>query len=283
MGADYLEQDVVASRDDELIVSHDIHLDRVSNVADVFPTRARADGRFYIRDFDLAELRELRIWERFGEDGRRIYPDRYPARHGDFRIHSLREELQLIERLNRVNGTSTGVYPEVKRPAWHREEGVDISPALLDMLSELGYQDERSPVYVQCFDTAEVIRLREELGCKLRIVQLIGENEWGESDTDYDALWTDAGLAGVAEVADGIGPWIGALYEPGAAGPTSNGRAERAVELGLEVHPFTYRSDDLPEGFDDFDALIRFSRDELGITGLFTDFPDRARHALDLE
>ena len=54
MGADYLEQDVVASRDDELIVLHDIHLDRVTDVADRFPGRERDDGRFYVRDFDLA-------------------------------------------------------------------------------------------------------------------------------------------------------------------------------------------------------------------------------------
>ncbi len=69
MGADYLEQDVVATRDDELVVIHDIHLDRVSNVAEKFPRRKRDDGRYYVRDFDLAEIRTLRAWERRNDDG----------------------------------------------------------------------------------------------------------------------------------------------------------------------------------------------------------------------
>ena len=71
MGADYLEQDVVASRDDQLIVLHDIHLDRVSDVAERFPDRQRADGRFYARDFDLKEIQSLRAWERMNGGGQR--------------------------------------------------------------------------------------------------------------------------------------------------------------------------------------------------------------------
>lgn len=280
MAADYLEQDVVASRDDVLVVLHDVHLDRVTNVAEVYPDRARDDGRYYVRDFDFAELRELSVWERFGEDGNAVYAGRYPARSGRFGIHSLREEFELVAQLNAVNGTNTGIYPEIKRPAWHREEGVDISPSLLNLLKEFGYRDKTSPVFVQCFDAGECRRLREELDCGLRIIQLIGENAWGESDTDYETLWSEAGLAAVAGYADGIGPWIRALYDLDTNEPRSNGRAERACALGLEVHPYTYRSDDLPEGFGDFGELLRFSRDALGVSAVFSDFPDRARREL---
>ena len=69
MHADYLEQDVVATRDDELVVLHDIHLDRVTDVADRFPGRARSDGRYYVRDFDLVEVYELRVTERLNDAG----------------------------------------------------------------------------------------------------------------------------------------------------------------------------------------------------------------------
>ena len=280
MGADFLEQDVVATRDDELVVLHDVHLDRVSNVAEVYPDRCREDGRYYVRDFDFEELQKLWVWERFGEDGKRVYPGRYQGRSGAFRLHKLRQELELVARLNDVNGTDTGIYPEIKRPYWHREEGIDIAPLMLDLLADFGYRTRRDAVYVQCFDADETRRLREELGCELRIIQLIGENAWGESNTDYDAIWTEAGLEQVANYADGIGPWVRSLYVLEDSKPVSNGRAERARALGLELHPYTYRSDDLPEGFEDFGGLVRYGRDVLGVSGLFTDFPDRARREL---
>ena len=79
MGADFLEQDIVASRDDELIVLHDVLLDRVSDVATKFPGRHRDDGRYYVRDFDLDEIRTLSAWERMNADGTAVYPGRYPA------------------------------------------------------------------------------------------------------------------------------------------------------------------------------------------------------------
>ena len=104
MGADYLEQDVVASRDDQLIVLHDIYLDRVTDVAERFPGRARADGRFYARDFDTVELKQLRAWERMNEDGTAVFPDRFPAKSGEFQLHTLSEELRFIRHLNARSG-----------------------------------------------------------------------------------------------------------------------------------------------------------------------------------
>ena len=76
MGADFLEQDLVATRDDELLVLHDVHLERVSDVALKFPDRQRSDGRFYVRDFDMEEIRSLSAWERMNADGTPVYPKR---------------------------------------------------------------------------------------------------------------------------------------------------------------------------------------------------------------
>ena len=282
MGADFLEQDVVATRDDELVVLHDIHLDRVTNVAELYPDRARSDGRFYVRDFDLDEIRGLSVWERMNEDGSPVYPNRFPPRSGNFRIHTLADELQLVDGLNKATGGQTGVYPEIKAPAWHKQEGIDISPALLEVLGQHGYASREDAAFVQCFDDAELRRIRDQLGCKLRLVQLIGENSWGESATDYDELRTPSGLKALSATVDGVGPWINQLYRLARKGapPRPSGFVESAHAAGLQVHPYTLRRDSLPPGFETLDALLDFLIDELEIDGLFTDFPDILRHRL---
>jgi len=282
MGADFLEQDVVATRDDELVVLHDIQLDRVTDVAAVYPGRARRNGRYYVRDFDLAEIRTLRVTERLDDEGRPVYPGRFPPHTGRFAVHTLAEELAMVAGLNRATGRHTGVYPEIKRPAWHIEEGIDISVAFLEVLAAHGYAGPEDPIFVQCFDASELVRVRHELGCRMRLVQLIGENSWGEADTDYDVLRTPDGLAELARTVDAIGPWVNQLYVPGATGqaPRSTGLTEQVRAAGLLVHPFTFRADDLAPGFDSFANMVRYFCADLAVDGLFTDFPDRVRQLL---
>mgnify|MGYP001812485845 CR=1 FL=1 len=282
MGADFLEQDVVATRDDQLVVLHDIHLDRVTDVAAVYPDRARRDGRYYVRDFDLEEIRTLRVTERLDDEGRPVYPGRFPPHTGGFRVHTLGDELALVAGMNQATGRKTGVYPEIKRPAWHIEEGIDISVAFLEVLAAHGYVGPEDPIFVQCFDASELVRVRHELGCRMRLVQLIGENSWGEADTDYDFLRTPGGLAELARTVDAIGPWVSQLYVPGAAGqaPRSTGLTEQSRGAGLLVHPFTFRADDLAPGFDSFANMVRYFCADLAVDGLFTDFPDQVRQLL---
>ena len=277
MGADYLEQDVVASRDDELVVLHDIFLDRVSNVASRFEGRERNDGRFYVRDFSLEELRSLHIWERMKLDGSPVFPDRYPPRTGEFHIHTLGEEIELTQRLNQGSAKHVGIYPEIKRPDWHRQEGIDIAPRLLGTLADYGYRTKEDRVFIQCFDDAEIHRLRHDLSCPFRLVQLIGDNSWLEAATDYDSLRSASGIRKIAESADAIGPNISHLYKLQKTDcvPVSTGLAGLAHDNGLLVHPYTFRADDIPPGFASFEALVRYFVADIGIDGLFTDFPDR--------
>ena len=275
MGADFLEQDIVATRDDVLIVMHDIHIDTVTDVTIRYPDRARADGRFYARDFDIAEIRELTAWERMKSDGSAVYPERYPAQTGHYRVHTLRDEMQLVNRLNKATGRQVGIYPEIKSPAWHKQEGVDISPLVLEEIREFDGADSDDLVYVQCFDDAEVRRLKVDLECPWPLVQLIGLNAWGEADTDYDELRTPEGLARTAHIAAGIGPHISQLYVAENDEIRSSGLTEEAHNLDLFVHPFTFRTDDLPSDFATLEELVRFCAIDLEVDGLFTDFTDQ--------
>lgn len=273
MGADYLEQDVVASRDDVLVVLHDIHLDRVTDVASRFPRRHREDGRYYVRDFDLDEIQSLRVWERMNADGSPVYPERYPPRSGDFRISTLAEEIAFIQKLNAESGRQAGIYPEIKHPAWHREEGIDIAPALLRILAEFGYENRDAPVYLQCFDDTEIRRLRQRLECPFKLVQLIGASV---------TFKTTDSVRHLAEYADAIGPPLSHLYtfEETDSVPVPNELAGWAHDAGLSVHPYTFRADELPAGFASFEELVAFFADEVVVDGLFTDFPDQVLQLL---
>ena len=150
------------------------------------------------------------------------------------------------------------------------------------MLAAHGYAGPEDPIFVQCFDASELVRVRHELGCRMRLVQLIGENSWGEADTNYDFLRTPDGLAELARTVDAIGPWVSQLYAPGSDGgaPRSTGLAERARGAGLQIHPYTFRADDLAPGFGSFADMVRYFCVDLGVDGLFTDFPDRDRQLL---
>ncbi len=225
----------------------------------------------------LEELQALHVWERMNPDGSPVYPQRYPANSGNFHISTLREELAFIQRLNEQTGRSAGIYPEIKRPAWHKTEGVDVAPLLLEQLAEFGYENRDDPVFLQCFDDAELRRLKQELECPFRLVQLIGENSWREAETDFDALRTPQGIKSLAQTVDAIGPHLLQLYqlpEAGAA-PVDTGLVNEAHEAGLLVHPFTFRADEIPPGFASFAELVRYFVVDLGVDGLFTDFPDQ--------
>jgi len=279
MGADYLEQDVVLTKDAVPIVLHDILLDDTTDVAVLFPDRARTDGHFYAIDFTLAEIRQLRAHERRapGQGNSAAFAQRFPAGPGLSGVPTLGEEIRLIEGLNRSRGMRTGLYIELKAPQFHRAEGMDIARAVLDVLDEAGLSDARDRVYLQCFDPPTLQYLKDTLQTSLPLIQLIGDNSWGEDGgTDYDYLRTDQGLAGIARYADGIGPWLMHIY----TGTDANGDAvltdlvARAHHAGLLVHPFTFRRDALPPGINTYRELLELFLGRVGVDGVFTDFPD---------
>ncbi|MBI5692282.1 MAG: glycerophosphodiester phosphodiesterase [Verrucomicrobia bacterium] len=278
LGADYLEQDLVLTKDDVPVVLHDIYLDTVSDVAARFPDRKRADGRFYALDLTLAELKQLRVSERFSaKTGRPVYPQRYDSKAApsEFRVSTLEEELQLIQALNRSTGRRAGIYPEIKQPKWHREQGHDISRIVLPILARYGYATKEDPCYLQCFELTEVRRLRGELGWKGRLVMLIAAAAKEADGVDHGQLCTAEGLAELAALVDGIGPNIGRIvtWAPGGAAKVSE-LTKLAHAKGLVVHPYTVRWDDLPKGCPSVDDLHTALFRHAGVDGVFTDFTD---------
>lgn len=280
MGADFIEQDVVLSRDGVPIVLHDIHLDSTTDVAERHPDRARADGHFYAIDFTLAEIQALRAHERRGADGRAVFPSRFPDGPGLLQVPTLAEEIAFIDGLNRSRGIEAGLYIEMKGSAFHRAEGKDLPAAVLRVLDDAGWGRRVGHVFLQSFEPDALRYLRHELKTPLPLIQLLGDNAWLEDGAvDFDALRSDAGLDAIATYADGIGPWLMQLYR----GVDANGNplltdlVARAHARGLLVHPYTFRADQLPPGIDSFEALHRLFLRDLGVDGIFTDFPDRSR------
>ena len=273
MGADYLEQDVIATRDGELVVLHDLYLDAVSDVRDRYPGRERADGRSYCLDFDLAELRSLRFHERVDLDtGRARYPGRYPPDVGKFSVCTLAEEIAFARAMNRSTGRDIGIYPEIKNPEWHLEHGFDLGAAVVDELEHTGYLEPGSKIFLQCFDPQTLRAVRARVGPDLPMIQLLS------SSTEM----SDRLVANVAEYATGIGPSLKLIYrgkDPRGA-PQLTNLVTDARAHGLVVHPYTLRSDDLPEGIESFAELLDICVDRLRVDAVFTDFTDQVSRYL---
>lgn len=270
-GADVIEQDVVLTHDDVPIVLHDIHLDAVSDVAEKFPGRQRTDGRFYALDFTLDEIRQLRVSERRNPTtGQPVFPGRFPTEKGAFPIPTLEEELNLLAGLARSTGREAGIYPEIKQPAWHRDQGHDISPIVLEVLRRHGYDAPEARCHLQCFDATEVRRLRHDLGWKGRLVLLVEDLPRDISPAE-DPLLAAGVLDELARTVDGIGPAMARVLDDDGS-PTRLTAAAHAA--GLVVHPYTLRCDRLPTFAANADALLTALFTEAGVDGVFTDFPD---------
>ena len=272
MNADYIEQDIVLSKDDIPIVIHDILLDDVTNVSEKYPNRKREDGKYYVIDFTFEELKTLEVTERFdSKTGLQIYPTRFPKGTSSFRLHSLQDEIELIQGLNKSSGKDIGIYPEIKKPKFHNENGKDISKIVLDILTKYGYSTKDDQCILQCFDAQELERIRNELKSKLFLVQLM---EFPEQNNL---------LAFYASYADGIGPWYKHLISSKTtSGFSFTSLVEEAHKLDLVVHPYTFREDSLDE-FDSFQEMIDVIIHQAGADGGFTDFPDKMKEILEIK
>ena len=263
-GADYIEPDLVMTRDGVLIARHENEIGGTTDVANrpEFAARRRAqiiDGEtmtgWFTEDFTLAEIRGLRARERLPA----LRPGNC-AFDGRFSVPTFDEILQLMTETNKRSSTGRriGVYPETKHPAHFAAIGLPQEQAVLTALERFDYGREGSPFFIQSFDPNNLRQLRNMT--KLPLVQLL-EHELGD-------------LQRIAEYADAIG-----IAKPLA---TAKGIAD-AHSLELSVHVWTFRAEneflpadlkmgDAPGGHGNLDGEIEryLSR---GIDGFFTDFP----------
>ena len=272
---DYIEPDIVLTKDNHPIVLHDIYLDKTTNVEEIYPKRKRNDGRYYAIDFSLKEIKKLKVFERQGEDGNR-YPNRFPFDEASFQIPSLVEYIELIQGMNKSRKKNIGIYIEFKNPKFHESEGKDIVGTMMTVLDENGYIWGEENIYIQCFDPRYLKEIRAKYNNRIKLVQLIADNSWAEADIDYDQMMTEEGMKEVATYADAIGPWIYQLLKPDEEKTDYDitELSEWAKEYKLAVHPYTFRVDELPPFVDDSNELLDILFDDLKVDGLFTDFPD---------
>ena len=263
MNADFIEQDLVLSKDDIPIVIHDIYLDNVTDVATKFLDRKRNDNRYYVIDFTFDELKTLRVTERFNpKTGEQFYPNRFPKNKGNFKLHSLQEEIELIQGLNKSTSKNIGIYPEIKEPEFHRKEGKKVTEIVLKVLSDYGYKTKKDHCILQCFDAKELERIRKELQSELFLIQLI---EFPEETKQLEHF---------ATYADGIGPYYKQILSEKVNGKfIFTSLVSDAHQLGLKVHPYTFRADSLDE-FSSFEEMMQTLLIDANIDGCFTDFPD---------
>ncbi len=286
-GADYIEPDLVATKDGVLVARHENELSGTTDVADreEFEDRNRTktiDGQktagWFAEDFTLAELRTLRSVERV--------PDIRPANarfDGLYPVPTFAEIVQLVRAKEAETGRRIGLYPELKHPDFLlQEEGVDMVDLLLAELRALKLT-AADPIYIQSFEVGPLQRLNQR--SDFMLVQLIAA-EGGPADEPamrYAEMVTPSGLAEIATYADGIGVAIPLVLQPDGS-PTALVADARAA--GLPVHAWTVRKENvfLPPGLRSGDqegavgndrALIELLRGA-GVTGIFTDDPGRA-------
>jgi len=253
-GADYLEPDVVLTKDGRFICRHDTRLDDTTNVRDVFPDRKREDGHWYAIDFTLAEIKQLRAHERLA--------NRFPADSSAFEVPTFEEMIELTQGLNKTTGRDVGIYPELKDPAWHAANGQPMEAAILKTLDRYGYRDKNSRVFIQCFLSEPLIKIRKELGSPLPLIMLMG------SGKESDRLATQEGLKHIATFANGIGP----AKERVEADPDL---VKRAHDAGLLVHPYTLHADNVPGKYASIEDEIRQFVFTYKVDGMFIDHPGK--------
>jgi len=254
-GADFIEPDLVLTRDGVLVARHENEIGNTTDVAQhpqfaARQTTKRIDGKeitgWFTEDFTYGELMSLRARERL--------PDIRPTNcdyDGRYRVPTFEEILALLKEVNATRAVPVGVYPETKHPSYFAGLGLAHEEPLLDALRRFGYLESagRTRVFLQSFETGNLRRLRKL--CALPLVQLL-EREGAPFDLrasgdarSYQDLASVAGLHEIATYADAIGPNkldVVPRDGRGRLGATTSLIAH-AHAAGLEVHPWTFRAE----------------------------------------
>jgi glycerophosphoryl diester phosphodiesterase len=226
LGADYIEPDLVATKDGVLIARHEPNITATTDVSQLPQFASRKTTRmvdgvnetgWFATDFTWAEIQQIRAVQAFGE--------RDQAFNGRFRIPSLDQVIELAKRKGAEEGRTIGIYPETKHPTYHQQNNLALEDRLLALLQRHGWNHRSAPVFIQSFEQANLKYLRTKTS--VRLVQLVDADDVAPDgtityaapfDRPYDwtvagragtfgDLVTPAGLAEVRTYADGVGPW----------------------------------------------------------------------------
>jgi glycerophosphoryl diester phosphodiesterase len=322
LDADFIEPDLVSTKDGHLIARHEPNIIDTTDVKDrpEFAARKRkavVDGveeeGFFASDFTLAEIKQLRAVQDFLER-----PQQF---NGKFEIPTLDEVIALAKRKSEEKDRTIGIYPETKHPTFHKSIGLPLEKRLVSVLADAGWNRRDAPVFIQSFEQSNLKELRKMT--PVRLVQLVDANDVNpDGSLDFTAPFdrpfdwtasgdprllartfgffaTDEGLREIKTYADGIGPWKRYIVSSVAAGLPGPGEASRrflpptdligrAHKTGLLVHTWTFRNEQRRLVSDyvgnPVNEYLQFYR--LGIDGVFSDFADTAvasRILFDLE
>ena len=291
-GADYVEPDLVPTKDGKLLARHENNISETTNVADHREfsgrkTTKKIDGQsitgWFSEDFTLAELKTLRARGR--NRNSQAYNDQY-------QLVTFDELLQAVRGWEKECGRTIGVYPETKHPSYFRSINRPVEETMLATLDRFGYRGAEAPVFIKSFEVGNLKRLKGMT--EFALVQLVDSEgapqDWVEagSNKTFADMVTPAGLSEIAAYARAVSPHKSMLIQrqPDGSMGAQTGLIEAAHQAGLEVHSWTFRSENkyLPPALrrgSDPEADGNLSEEvsrffEAGLDGVFSNHPDQA-------
>lgn len=297
MGADYVEPDLVMTKDGHLIARHDSELSQTTDVSQIteFALRKRTQTvddqevtGWFTEDFTLAEIKTLRTVERI--------PNTRPGNariNGSFTVPTFQEIIDLVKGLQISLHRQIGLYPEIKHSTHFKRLGLPMEQLVVDTFHRNGYKGSQAPVYIQSFEVNNLKELKNLT--ELRLLQLYESDKWKQpydqvvlgTGLTYGDMAASGGLKEVAKYAAAVGPdksYIIPRDSENRLGTPTNFVTD-AHMVGLKVHPYTFRAENvfLPAEYrsadtsesaiGDFSAELRIYI-ATGIDGLFSDQPD---------
>ena len=303
-GADFIEPDVVMTKDGQLIVRHDNVLNLTTDIAGhpAFASRKRTktvDGEemtgWFSEDFTLAEIKSLRAIERIPQ----VRPQNSKF-NGQFEIPTLQEVIDFVKKMEEFTGRDIGIYTEIKHPTYFDNLHLSMEEPLVQLLRANGYETQHARVYIQSFEVRNLKDLSTMTSIPL--IQLLGSR--GQPDDvrqaggtlTYAQMGTPEGLAEIATYADGVAPekyhfLIPKDLDNNLLLSNATKFVQQAHALGLKVHPYTFRAENyfLPANFKighnsldlgkSADEMVIFL--QAGVDGVFTDHPNIGVQARD--
>jgi len=259
-GADYIEPDLVVTRDGHFVARHDVYLSSTTDVAsrpEFFDRKRTYGGKtdWFVFDFTLQELKTLRAIQ--------PRPSRGVGYDGQELVPTLEEIVALVER-EKLAGNNVGLYIELKRPDIFSGLHAGFEDRFLKELEAIAAAG--TPLFFQCFDTDFVSRIADRTD--IPTVLLVG----GKKDPDTGWIKSDVDIASFLGTVDGVG--VNKALVVTKEGKPS-GLIKQVHAAGGFVHVWTVRNDHLPKMFDRVEDELTMLY-SIGVDGIFTDFPDTA-------